>query len=153
MIYFRRVDIAVTICPPLISWKLSSGQCKLLLIGRRSRGMVSSDETYVLWTWKISCSCLTHCHVQYMDTTTSERLHRAYDVFAELDKSFQKLTSKKIRYFDFIPYLYTLESLEFYICFNAINSALKNKLPLSSIKGIDPAIVIQTYISYLVFLK
>jgi hypothetical protein len=26
-------------------------------------------------------------------------------------------------------------------------------LPLSSIKGIDPAIVIQTYISYLVFLK
>jgi hypothetical protein len=88
-----------------------------------------------------------------MDTTTSERLHRAYDVFAELDKSFQKLTSKKIRYFDFIPYLYTLESLEFYICFNAINSALKNKLPLSSIKGIDPAIVIQTYISYLVFLK
>jgi hypothetical protein len=26
-------------------------------------------------------------------------------------------------------------------------------LPLSSIKGINPAIVIQTYISYLVFLK
>jgi len=37
------------------------------------------------------------------------RGYTAYDVFAELDESFQKLTSKKIRHFDFKPYLYTLE--------------------------------------------